>query len=155
MGQVYQCWWRICRETNVFSKFEYHMFYVLYPFVTSLLTFPRKYLKETYFLMLSSHPTYTRCGLTLHWEMNRCRRQAQKIFSSLQKEVSLYKAACTLPPNLKMLMDALLKFRPKSTQNERKFSTSGTFVTKHRSSPSDGAINDLCVSKFYVKNENF
>jgi hypothetical protein len=32
MGQVYQCWWRICREVNVFSRFEYHMFYVLYPF---------------------------------------------------------------------------------------------------------------------------
>jgi hypothetical protein len=37
MGQVYQCWWRICREIN-FSRFEYHMFYVLYPFVTYLLT---------------------------------------------------------------------------------------------------------------------
>jgi hypothetical protein len=31
MGQVYQCWWRICRETNVFfPRFEYHMFYVSY-----------------------------------------------------------------------------------------------------------------------------
>jgi hypothetical protein len=27
MGQVYQCWWRICQETNVLSMFEYHMFY--------------------------------------------------------------------------------------------------------------------------------
>jgi hypothetical protein len=26
MGQVYQCWWRICREINVLSRFEYHMF---------------------------------------------------------------------------------------------------------------------------------
>jgi hypothetical protein len=26
---------------NVFSRFEYHMFYVLYPVVTYLLTFPR------------------------------------------------------------------------------------------------------------------
>jgi hypothetical protein len=38
MGQVYQCWWRICREINVFSRFEYHMFYILYPFVANLLT---------------------------------------------------------------------------------------------------------------------
>jgi hypothetical protein len=38
MGQVYQCWWRPCREMNVFSSFEYHMFYVLYQFVTCLLT---------------------------------------------------------------------------------------------------------------------
>jgi hypothetical protein len=38
MGQVYQCWWRICQETNAFSKFEYHTFYILYPFVTYLLT---------------------------------------------------------------------------------------------------------------------
>jgi hypothetical protein len=41
MGQVCQCWWRICREANVFSRFEYHMFYVLYQFGTYLLTLPR------------------------------------------------------------------------------------------------------------------
>jgi hypothetical protein len=39
MGQVYQCWW-ICREIHGFPRFEYHMFYVLYPFVTYLLTLP-------------------------------------------------------------------------------------------------------------------
>jgi hypothetical protein len=43
MGHVYQRWWRICREINVFlSRFEYYIFYVLYPFVTYLLTLPRK-----------------------------------------------------------------------------------------------------------------
>jgi hypothetical protein len=41
MAHVYQWWWRICREINVFPRFEYHMFYVLYSFVTYLLTFPR------------------------------------------------------------------------------------------------------------------
>jgi hypothetical protein len=41
MGQVYQSWWSICLEINVFSRFEYHMFYVLYLFVTYLLTLPR------------------------------------------------------------------------------------------------------------------
>jgi hypothetical protein len=44
MGQVYQCLWRICREipfVNVFLRFNYHMFYVLYPFVTYILIFPR------------------------------------------------------------------------------------------------------------------
>jgi hypothetical protein len=41
MGQVYQCWWRTCRERNVFPRLEYHMFYVLYPFVTYLPTLPR------------------------------------------------------------------------------------------------------------------
>jgi hypothetical protein len=35
MGEVYQCWWRICREINVFSRFEYHMFYFLYSFTDS------------------------------------------------------------------------------------------------------------------------
>jgi hypothetical protein len=40
VGQVYQCWRRICREIHVFARFEYHMFYVLYPFVTYLLTLP-------------------------------------------------------------------------------------------------------------------
>jgi hypothetical protein len=34
MGQVYQCWWSICREINNFPRFEYHMVHVLYPFVT-------------------------------------------------------------------------------------------------------------------------
>jgi hypothetical protein len=43
MGQLYQCWWRICWEINIFPRLEYHMFYVLYPFVTYLLTLPRMY----------------------------------------------------------------------------------------------------------------
>jgi hypothetical protein len=38
LRQVYQCWWRICQEINVFSSFEYHVFHILYPFVTYLLT---------------------------------------------------------------------------------------------------------------------
>jgi hypothetical protein len=39
MGQVCQGWWRICREINVFfSRFEYHIFYVIYPLVIYLLT---------------------------------------------------------------------------------------------------------------------
>jgi hypothetical protein len=34
MRQVYQCWWRICREINVFfSRFKYHTFYILYPYI--------------------------------------------------------------------------------------------------------------------------
>jgi hypothetical protein len=41
MREVYQCSCRICREINVFSRLEYHTFYVLYPFVTYLLTLPR------------------------------------------------------------------------------------------------------------------
>jgi hypothetical protein len=41
MGQMYRCWWRICREINIFSSFEYPMFYILYPFVAYLLTLPR------------------------------------------------------------------------------------------------------------------
>jgi hypothetical protein len=41
--KLYHCWWRICGEINVvfFSWFEYHMFCVLCPFVTYLLTLPR------------------------------------------------------------------------------------------------------------------
>jgi hypothetical protein len=42
MGQVYQCWWRICREINT----SYHMFYVLYQFVTYLLKPPRIYTSQ-------------------------------------------------------------------------------------------------------------
>jgi hypothetical protein len=39
--QAYQCWWRIYREIHVFSRFEYQIFYVLYQFVTYLLTLLR------------------------------------------------------------------------------------------------------------------
>jgi hypothetical protein len=41
IGQVYQCCWRICQDINVLPRFEYHMFYVVYPFVTYLLTLHR------------------------------------------------------------------------------------------------------------------
>jgi hypothetical protein len=37
---VYQFWWRIYQAINVFSRFKYHMFYILYPSVTYLLTLP-------------------------------------------------------------------------------------------------------------------
>jgi hypothetical protein len=40
MRQVYKCWWRIWGEINVFFRFEYHMFYVLYRSVTYVLTVP-------------------------------------------------------------------------------------------------------------------
>jgi hypothetical protein len=29
IGQVYQCWWRICREIILFLRFEYHVLYPL------------------------------------------------------------------------------------------------------------------------------
>jgi hypothetical protein len=45
MGQVYQCWWTICREINAFFfRLEYHIFYILYPFVTYLLTLSRGFI---------------------------------------------------------------------------------------------------------------
>jgi hypothetical protein len=46
MGQGYQCRWRICRELKVSSRFEYHTFYVLYPFVTYLLILPLTYILQ-------------------------------------------------------------------------------------------------------------
>jgi hypothetical protein len=61
MGQVYECWWRTCREINVFfSSFEYHVFYVLYPFVTYLLTLPRMFkciVCVKYFFMVLATPS--------------------------------------------------------------------------------------------------
>jgi hypothetical protein len=36
--KIYQYWWRICREINVFPVLN--IIYVLYPFVTCLLTLP-------------------------------------------------------------------------------------------------------------------
>jgi head-tail adaptor len=45
-------WWRICREINAFSRLEYHMFYVSYPFVTYLPNLPRTWnlTPDLYFL---------------------------------------------------------------------------------------------------------
>jgi hypothetical protein len=67
MGQVYRCWWRICREISVsFSSFEYHMLYVVYPFVTYLLTLPRRsrILKINLYLITKRllHPLITHLG---------------------------------------------------------------------------------------------
>jgi hypothetical protein len=53
-GQVYECWWRTCREINVFFfTFECHMFYVLYPFVTIYcLSLPRICLISSHVLFI-------------------------------------------------------------------------------------------------------
>jgi hypothetical protein len=40
MEQVYQCYWRICREINAFPGLEYYVFYILHQFVIYLLTLP-------------------------------------------------------------------------------------------------------------------
>jgi hypothetical protein len=50
IGQVYRCWLKICREINVFHRFEYHVFYVLYPYVTYSLTLPR--IKREYMVFM-------------------------------------------------------------------------------------------------------
>jgi hypothetical protein len=59
MGQVYQCRWRICREINVFSRFEYHMFHVLYPlypiYWPSYTTFLYCHERRTKYFSVSSH----------------------------------------------------------------------------------------------------
>jgi hypothetical protein len=74
MGQVYRCWWRICPEINVFPRFEYHMFYVLYSFIIYLLTVPHIYhLMNTVFwhvipcpLVLIRRLCRRTCSLHLH-----------------------------------------------------------------------------------------
>jgi hypothetical protein len=57
MGQVYQCWWRICREINDSSKFEYYVFYVLYPFVAYLLTLSPTYHARNNIAEVTGHVT--------------------------------------------------------------------------------------------------
>jgi hypothetical protein len=53
-GQIYQCWRRIYREINVFSRFEYPVFYVLYTFVIYLLHVPGTLKQATNFNVLSN-----------------------------------------------------------------------------------------------------
>jgi hypothetical protein len=54
--------------------------------------------------------------------------QADKIFSSLKKEMCLYEATCTL--TTEDAFSGTLNIGSTSTQNEGHFSTSGIFVTK-------------------------
>jgi hypothetical protein len=41
MEQVYQYWWKTCRDMAVFSRYEFQKFNVLCEFVTNFLTLPR------------------------------------------------------------------------------------------------------------------
>jgi hypothetical protein len=41
MGEMYECWWTVRLDINVYPRFEYHLFYVLYAFVTYLFAVPR------------------------------------------------------------------------------------------------------------------
>jgi hypothetical protein len=65
MGQVYQCWWRACREANGFSRIEYHMFYVLYPSVTYLQTLHGIIDKEINITIQNNYKSYQIVGGTL------------------------------------------------------------------------------------------
>jgi hypothetical protein len=60
MGQMYQCWWRICREINVFffsgSNITY---FVLYQFVAYLLPLPHIRRRKVSCWMLQSGRDHT------------------------------------------------------------------------------------------------
>jgi hypothetical protein len=63
MGQVYQCSWRICREINVLSRFDYHMFMLyihLWPvywlFFMFLWNLASEFIKTTAFTKLVQFP---------------------------------------------------------------------------------------------------
>lgn len=70
-------------------------------------------------------------------------------FSSLSKEINIFAATGKITANLQMLKNALFCIRPTSTQNERNFSISGIFVSKHRTRLADKSINNLCMLKSY------
>jgi hypothetical protein len=59
MGQVYQCLWRIHREIYVSFPGSNIMFYILYPFLTYLLTLPR-ILEFSTILAFQIHSTSTK-----------------------------------------------------------------------------------------------
>jgi hypothetical protein len=44
------CWWWMCQVFFFFFSFEYDMLYVLYPFVTYLLTLPHTYDSKVTFI---------------------------------------------------------------------------------------------------------
>jgi hypothetical protein len=67
VGQVYQWWWMTCQEINLFSKFEYHMFYVFYLFVTYLLILPRNMINIGFDIL-----TVMTRKSTVFWDMTLC-----------------------------------------------------------------------------------
>jgi hypothetical protein len=52
MGHVYQCRWRICREINVFSSFEYMTCFTLYIYL-----WPIYWLSLIYFFLFYTFPS--------------------------------------------------------------------------------------------------
>lgn len=78
--------------------------------------------------------------------------QGEKIFSSLKKEISLYKTTYTLMPNLMMLLEPFLKIQSRKMQIERRDSMSGTFFIKQDQCYQ--RINAFCILKFHLKNNN-
>jgi hypothetical protein len=46
MGHAYQCWWRICREIHVFSRFEYHIHISIYLFTDASSYLSLQYVVE-------------------------------------------------------------------------------------------------------------
>jgi hypothetical protein len=86
MGQVYQCWWRIGREINVFFfRSEYHIpFYVLYPSVIYLLTLLRV--------------------INVGAEVHRYLHASARYFCSISTEVVLYRIILLkFPSNIKFM----------------------------------------------------
>jgi hypothetical protein len=73
MGRVYQCWWRICLEINVFFQVGYQMFYILCQFVTCLLTLPsislsrRIYFSSWFKLLWISSLQPHLCGISVSY----------------------------------------------------------------------------------------
>jgi hypothetical protein len=56
IARMYPCWWGLCRDTNVFPRCEYRMFYVLYPLVNYLLILSRLYRHLVGLLQLGDRP---------------------------------------------------------------------------------------------------
>lgn len=71
----------------------------------------------------------------------------------LQKEVNLFEATKQLPPNLKMIYDALLTIKPTSIDSERIFSDAGNICTKKKCSMSDKSIDALSFLKCFFREE--
>jgi hypothetical protein len=67
MEQVYQCWWRICREINAFSRFEYHV--LRFTSICDLFTDFPSYNIASYLPASHHWCLYTTC-FDLHWSIS-------------------------------------------------------------------------------------
>lgn len=76
-------------------------------------------------------------------------RVQENVLTHIKREMTFYEATKECPKVLKRLKSCLNSLPPSSVEAERCFSAAGLFISKLRSSLSDGMIDSLCFARSY------